>query len=54
MWVWCGKWAGGFRSPRRVKTIQRDIEKLIPVAMTMPTTAAASRCRSKNPTRNGR
>ncbi len=35
---------------RRVKTIHRDIEKLIPVAATIPTTAAASRCRPKNAT----
>ena len=31
-----------------MKTTQRDIEKLMPVATMIPTTAAASRCRAKN------
>ena len=44
-------WAdpGRLASGRRMKTTQRDIEKLIPVATTIPTTAAASRWRPKKP-----
>jgi len=32
-----------------MKTTQRDIEKLMPVATIIPTTAAASLCRAKKP-----
>ena len=41
-------------SDRRANTSQRAMEKLMPVAATIPTTAAASRWRSKNSIRDGR
>ena len=36
-----------------MKTTHRDIEKLMPVATMMPTTAAASRCWAKKVRRMG-
>src|SRR4029077_15811604 len=49
-----GWWGARGSSGRRAEKIPRDIEKLNPVATTIPTTAAASRCRAKNPIRIGR
>ena len=44
----------GAGEARRRKTTQHDIEKLIPVAATIPTTAAASLCRLKKARWRGR
>ena len=49
-----GRWRRARTRADATKTSQRAIEKLMPVAATIPTTAAASRWRSKNSTRDGK